>query len=506
MDEHLIKKARKLFSDKCLSIVIVTHTNPDGDAIGSSLALYNCFLLAGYDNLSVIIPNADPEFLHWMANHDKLIVAEKEINLANGLINNADILVFLDFNTPGRAENLKDQLTESRAKKVMVDHHPDPWPGFDLCISNTGVSSTAELVYEFIVNLGLQEYIDLHVAECLYCGIVTDTGSFSYASNQPRTYEIMARIMELGVDGARLHRMIYSTYSETRLRLLGYCLSEKLVVLPNENTAYISLSRKELNRFNHQVGDTEGIVNYALSIQGIKLAALFTEQKDHIKISFRSTGSIDVNSFARNHFNGGGHTNASGGKSFDTMDNTLSAFINKIKEHGKSVVTLLIILAFFVLGCNRPSEPEKNLDRKQLSEMLEAANVILVDAEKQDIDDFIKRYGWEMKETGSGLRYMIYEKGDGPAAATGKTASIHYSIHLLNGDLVYSSDQEGAKLFRIGQGGVESGLEEGILLLHVGDKARFIMPSHLAHGVPGDGIKIPRRSAIVFSIELLDLF
>ncbi len=326
MDESLLKRAKELLEDKDQQIVITTHTNPDGDAIGSCLGLYGCLSAAGYNNVEVVVPNSYPAFLQWMAYNYKVTNATYKYLKAKGFIEKASLIFCLDFNGFGRTDKIEEPLSSSPATKILIDHHPQPESGFDLYFSDVSASSTAEMVFEFILNMGWKGLIRREDAECLYAGIVTDTGSFSFGCNNPRTYEIMAEIMKLGVDGAKIHRLIYSTYSEGRLRLLGYCLSEKLVVMAEHHTAYISLSKDEMKRFNHTVGDTEGIVNYALSIKNVHLAALFTENHDHIKISLRSSGNHDVNALARDYYHGGGHKNASGGKSFDTMERTLNKF------------------------------------------------------------------------------------------------------------------------------------------------------------------------------------
>lgn len=332
MDKLLIGRVGELLNDKIQSIVIVTHTNPDGDAIGSCLGLLGCLKAAGYQHVSVIIPNRDPEFLHWMPWHDQIINASSTPNVAIDLIQQAEKIFCLDFNQLNRTEQLEHLIRDARAEKMLIDHHPQPGNDFNLYLTDSSVSSTAEMIYEFLVALGFKQYIDQSVAECIYTGIVTDTGSFSYGANNPRTFEIMSELMKTGIHGERIHRLIYSTYSENRIRLLGYCLSEKLVVIADKRTAYISLTRRELHKYHHQVGDTEGIVNYALGIKGVDLAALFTENKDHIKISFRSSGKVDVNEFARIHFHGGGHKNAAGGKSFIGMNETLKKFELLMKD------------------------------------------------------------------------------------------------------------------------------------------------------------------------------
>ncbi|MFP4063952.1 MAG: DHH family phosphoesterase [Bacteroidales bacterium] len=332
MELTLTDRLKKLLEDKNQLITMVVHANPDGDAIGSGLGLYAWLSEQGFSNVHVISPNPYASFLHWMPGNDQVIVAEKRKAYALDLISKADLLVCLDFNGMSRTAELEEPMKASRATKVMIDHHPDPENDFDLVISDTGVSSTAELLYECLINLSDRDAISLPAAQCLYAGIVTDTGSFSYGCNNPRTYEIVARLIETGVDGAHLHRLIYSTYSEDRMRLLGYCLSEKLKVVSKANTAYISLSKSDLQRFNHQEGDTEGIVNYALNIENIRFAALFTEKENHIKISFRSVGELDANKIARDHFNGGGHKNAAGGKSYASLNDTLANFESLIKN------------------------------------------------------------------------------------------------------------------------------------------------------------------------------
>jgi len=332
LNKTQIHKAAEYLEDKNQLICIVMHAYPDGDAVGSALGLYDCLKRAGYADVQVIAPNPYASFLHWMPHNEKVIVAELNKKVADELIQKASLLFCLDFNGFSRTDLLEASLRLSKAVKIMIDHHPQPEGGFDLVFSDTNASSTAEMIYEFIASVWDERLVHLDAAKCLYAGIVTDTGSFSYGCNNPRTYEIVGRLIATGVDGAYIHRLIYSTYSADRMRLLGFCLSEKLVVLPGLRAAYISLSKKDLKRFNYQEGDTEGVVNYALAIKEIELAALFTEKKDHIKVSLRSVGDIDVNELARVHFNGGGHKNASGGKSFSSLDDTVRYFVALLEQ------------------------------------------------------------------------------------------------------------------------------------------------------------------------------
>lgn len=333
LETELIRRVKDLLVERDQPIVIVTHTNPDGDAIGSSLGLMDCLKKAAYGDVKVIVPNPYPSFLHWLPGNGEVIDASAHPDLAGRLIELASLIFCLDFNGLARTNGLEKFLRSADGPKVMVDHHPQPEPDFDLMLSYPGYSSTAELVFKLIEGLGLMPFFGREAASCLYTGIITDTGSFSYSCNNPETYRIVARLIEMGVDGEQVHRLVYNTYSADRMRLLGYCLSEKLVVIQEKKTAYISLTRSDLERFNHMVGDTEGVVNHALSIENISLAALFTENEDHIKVSFRSSGPVNVNLFAREFFHGGGHRNAAGGKSFESMEETLARFEKLIEKN-----------------------------------------------------------------------------------------------------------------------------------------------------------------------------
>lgn len=318
------------------NIIITSHLNPDGDAIGSSLAMYN-FLLQKNHNVSVIVPNEYPAFLAWIPNSDKILVYEHQQEKALELLNNADIVFCLDFNSIKRAEKFSEPLKNSDAIKILIDHHPQPEDNFDYIISSVKTSSASELVYDFIVDLGEKHLINKSIAECIYVGIVTDTGSFSYLCNYEKTYLIVAELIKLGVDGEYIHRLVYDTFSENRLRLLGYCLSEKLRVLDEFHTAYIYLSAEDLKKFDYQVGDTEDVVNYSLSIKNINFAVIFIERKKLIRLSFRSKGEFFVNEFAKKHFEGGGHKNAAGGNSYLSLGQTVKKFEELLPQYRRQL-------------------------------------------------------------------------------------------------------------------------------------------------------------------------
>jgi len=308
-------------------IVITSHFNPDGDAIGSSLALYHYLAMKEHD-VSVMVPNAFPDFLAWMPGSDEILIYEEDNATCDNLLSKAEIIFCLDYNAIHRTGPLQASVMEAGAIKVLIDHHLEPESThFDYLFSNVDTSSTGELIYDFIVGLGHAELLNKDIATGIYVGIMTDTGSFSYSCNHEKTYRVVADLFKNGIDAGQIHRLVYDTFSESRLRLLGYCLSERLVVLPEYATAYIALSSEDLNRFNYQVGDTEGVVNYALSIKGIVLAAFLTEREDKIRISFRSKGDFSVNELARKHFAGGGHKNAAGGDSYKSLDKTIDEFL-----------------------------------------------------------------------------------------------------------------------------------------------------------------------------------
>ena len=334
--EHTIEIIKDIL-DKSERILITTHYNPDGDAIGSSLALF-LYLKSKGHQVNVLIPNDIPEFLQWMPGLDERMIYYHHSNQGNKLLMEADVIFCLDYNSISRVNLFKDQLLKSQGQKILIDHHPEPEDQFDINLSVTNVSSTSELIYDFIAAMGDLEFITVDIGMNLYVGMMTDTGSFSYASNYPHTLETVADLIKKGVDTEKVHRLVYDTYSENRMRLLGYCLSEKLVVLNEFNTAYIWLTKEDLDKFSFKPGDTEGVVNYALSIKNISFAALFTEKKTCIRISFRSKSNFSVNDFARKHYKGGGHLNAAGGDSYLNMEETLKEFQSLLPQYKSQLI------------------------------------------------------------------------------------------------------------------------------------------------------------------------
>jgi phosphoesterase RecJ-like protein len=334
-DKEILKIKELLGSP--IKVAILMHKSPDGDAVGSSLGVKHYLEKYGH-TVSVISPNSYPEFLKWMPGTRSVTDFEKTPSLANQAIKSADLIIFLDFNSLKRIEDLEKEVKKSKAFRLIIDHHPQPDKFADIGFHDSGASSTAELVYDFITLLGDNKKIHKDIANCLYAGIMTDTGSFRYASTTAHTHDVVAGLMRHGAEITKIHRFIDDNNRDIRLRLLGYAVLEKMKILPEFATGFITLTQSELKRFDYKDGDTEGLVNEPTSVKGIVFSALFTETKDgEIKISFRSKDKFDVNQFARKHFNGGGHVNAAGGKSDLSMDETILQFLNLLSEYKKEL-------------------------------------------------------------------------------------------------------------------------------------------------------------------------
>ncbi len=312
-------------------IVITTHNKPDGDAMGSSLGLYHYLVGKGH-SVKVISPTDYPFFLHWMPSNDEVIIYTDHIETSKNLINNAKIIFCLDFNTLNRINELGELVRNSAATKVLIDHHLEPEDFDDFRLWDTDASSTAELIYRFIGEAGDHKLVDSTIATCLYTGIMTDTGSFRFPRTTSALHRVVADLIDCGADNSGIHSKVYDNFSEKRLRFLGFCLKDKLTILHEFNTAYLSLNKKELAEYGVGTGDTEGIVNYALSINEIQLAIVIIERGDLVKLSFRSKGNFPANQIAKKYFNGGGHFNAAGGQTTENLETTTQKVISILPE------------------------------------------------------------------------------------------------------------------------------------------------------------------------------
>ncbi|MFM7629359.1 MAG: DHH family phosphoesterase [Algoriphagus sp.] len=319
-------------------IVITTHVKPDADALGSSLGLYNYLIRKGHE-VTVITPSDYPYFLTWMKGNDEVLdfSSYTDREKAQAKLTTAEIIFCLDFSALDRVNAIGDLIRKSNAYIVNIDHHQDPEDFADFRLWSTSAAATCELVYELIVALGDQALIDKAIASCLYAGIMTDTGGFRHPNTTKNVHLVVAELIEAGADSAKIANLIYDSNSINRLKFIGFAITRRLVIIKDLHTAYFVISKKDLKKYQSQTGDTEGLVNYALSLEGIKLAALFSEREDGIKISFRSSVEVPVNKFAADHFQGGGHVNAAGGKSSLSLKKTVERFESLVQEHQEAL-------------------------------------------------------------------------------------------------------------------------------------------------------------------------
>ncbi|AFK03906.1 phosphoesterase RecJ domain protein [Emticicia oligotrophica DSM 17448] len=319
-------------------IVITTHQNPDADALGSSLGLAAYLKKKGH-HPTVITPTDYPDFLRWMSGESDVINFEGERHeTAKKLIANAEMIFCLDFSILNRIKSMEAFVRQAPAKKVLVDHHQQPEAFADYVFWNERAAATCELIYELIEKLGDKELIDIPTAECLYAGLVTDTGSFRFDSTTQEVHRIAGELIAVGIHSNGIHRRIFDSNSFDRMKFLGFVLGEKLTYLPEYNVAYMAISKEELSRFSSKNGDTEGVVNYGLSIKGVIMAAIFTEKEDMIRISLRSVDDFSVSELARTHFNGGGHKNAAGGRSSESLEKTVEQFLALLPQYKEQLV------------------------------------------------------------------------------------------------------------------------------------------------------------------------
>ena len=333
LSEQNISALKSLLDDGSKhNVVIVSHTNPDGDAIGSSLALKAMFTHCGH-KATCIVPNKYPYFLDEICGVDTILTFKTREQEVLEAVAEADVVVCADINTLSRLESLSNAIRNNTgAVRILVDHHPSPDADFNIVFSHPESSSTAFLVYNIIEKIFGTEFFDRELAEQIYVGMMTDTGNFSFSALTPELYRAVAVLAETGIDIPKIYSKVYNSFTEGRARLFGYVINRKMKSLRKGTVAYMTLTEDEMRRFWFRQGDSEGFVNYPLTIKKMKMSAIFIESTDYIRISFRSRGDVDVDAFARRYFNGGGHRNAAGGKSFVTVDETVKRFIEAVEE------------------------------------------------------------------------------------------------------------------------------------------------------------------------------
>lgn len=326
-----IKELSKLFESSA-NILLISHINPDGDAIGSQLALYH-YLLSKGRQAGMISPNNLQEFLRWMDGSGQIEVFIRNRKKCIEMIDKADLIVMVDFNQGSRLGEAEKYVKESSAVKVVIDHHLNGHDIASIIISDSSKCSTAELVYEIVTEIEGKPFKSRPFSEAVYAGIITDTGNFEYGTYTGKTMRIIADIIDSGIGKEKILNVLYNNFSADRMRLQGFALDKRMTILPEYGTAYIFLTKEDLAAYNHVKGDTEGFVNLPLSIKGIYFSVLFIEKDNFVKLSFRSRGNFAVNEFASKYFNGGGHLNASGGEYYDNLENTINYFLKILKEN-----------------------------------------------------------------------------------------------------------------------------------------------------------------------------
>ncbi len=320
--------------DRSKNVVIVAHTAPDGDAIGSSLALGGV-LKSLEKRVTLIMPDALPKSIIFLKGADEIKIYKNAVEECNSIISSADTIFCLDFNESKRVDLMQDVLLSSSAYKVMIDHHIYPSDFCDLVISYPEISSTSLLVYKILNQLNLTKYVDKSGAEAVYTGMMTDTGNFSYNSNDADIYVVISELLQKGINKDEIYRIVCNTSTLDKLRLNSYAISEKMEIIGNKGVAIITLLRKELNHYSYQKGDTEGLVNVPLGIEGVNVSIFFREESGYIKVSLRSVGDYAVNTIASELYNGGGHKNAAGGEFFGTMADAVKIFKENIENYIK---------------------------------------------------------------------------------------------------------------------------------------------------------------------------
>lgn len=313
-------------------ITLISHVGPDGDAIGSTLGLSHYLMSLGKET-TIIVPNAFPEFLLWMPGAEDVLIYDQEQDKADELLAKSDIICCLDFNGIKRVDKMSDALAQSSARKIMIDHHLHPEDFCSIVMSYPRISSTSEIVFRLIYQMRGFDSMTKQAAECIYTGMMTDTGGFTYNSNNSEIYFIISELLSKGIDKDDIYRKVFNTYSESRLRLMGYLLYSKMKVYPAHHAAMISLTQKEAKEFNYVKGDSEGFVNIPLTVKGVKFSAFFREDIDLIKVSLRSVGDFPCNKLAAEFFGGGGHLNASGGEFYGTMEQAIETLERAIDKY-----------------------------------------------------------------------------------------------------------------------------------------------------------------------------
>lgn len=508
-DKEQIDKLWRLISS-ARKILIISHTNPDGDAMGSVTAMKHFLRSKKIDSL-IVIPNCYPDYLGFLDKDKDIQVYKTQKIAVDEYLSECDLIIALDFNQLRRVDDLENVLRNSDAKKILIDHHPEPEKEyFDLVISTTETSSTCELLYWLLISMERSinsenpEKLDILTASSLYVGLMTDTNNFSN-SVFGSTFQMASDLLLLGVDKEMLQHYVFGGFTESRMRLLGYLLQKKMIILPELGAGYILLTKEEQQEFDFAEGDSEGFVNMPLNIRGVSISALFTEDTDNIRVSLRSIDDFSVNDMAKIFFNGGGHERAAGGKLYMPIDKVPEYFVDSLKKMKKTLATLLFMLLILITGCT-----------KQDKELQLAQQV-------KDIDSFTK------SQVASGKRLVVNEgssrviitEGEGDPLVAGDSVFFDFAGYVFQsglGMLFETNVPEIAETlginiynrgFDFGKGVVGRsmfivGLDKGLIEAKKGEHAYIVFPSSMGYDNKDVGL-VPKMSPLIFEVWIKEV-
>ncbi|MFA5850771.1 MAG: DHH family phosphoesterase [Bacteroidales bacterium] len=493
----LISSARK--------ILIISHTNPDGDAIGSVTAMRH-FLSTKKNDSVIVVPNCYPDYLEFLDKDKEILIYKNQKAAVDEYLSECDLIIALDFNQLSRVDDLEKILRRSDAKKILIDHHPDPENEyFDLVISTTEISSTCELLYwsllamERYANRDNPDKLNLLTASSLYVGLMTDTNNFSN-SVFSTTFQMAADLIMLGIDKEKLQHYVFGGFTESRMRLLGYLLQKKMVILPELEAGYIVLTKEEQQQFDFAEGDSEGFVNMPLNIRGVSVSALFTESADNIRVSLRSIDDFSVNDMARNFFNGGGHERASGGKLFMPIEKVPEYFIESLRKMKNLIIAILLGFLTIMTGCTKQ---DKEI---QLAQQI------------KDIDVFTKSQvaGGKRLVVNEGSSRVVIAEGAGDSLMVGDSVAFDFAGYVFQsglGTLFETNVQEiaenlGINIYNrgfdfgkgiIGKSMLIDGLDKGLKGAKKGEHAYIVFPANLGFDKKDVGL-VPKMSPLIYEV------
>ncbi len=482
-------------------VVLTTHWNPDGDAVGSLLGLHAVLEERGHEVTSVF-PNHAAENLRWMPGYPKALVHEGDPEAVVQSLQSADLVVALDYNTWSRTgEALAALLSAFSGTTALVDHHLQPDPAFSLSLSDTSASSTCELVVRLVGHMNKTDFT-ADAATCLFTGLLTDTGSFRYPSTSSETLRAAALLVEAGAVPEFIHSHLFDAASPQRMHLWGEAL-RGMSFWEDGKLAVISLDQNTLQRIGFAKGDTDGLVNQGLAVSGVEVSAFFREETHGVKISFRSKGERDVNAFSREYFGGGGHRNAAGGY----VEGSLADALDRLRRTSKGWLTALMLLGMVATSACQRREPDSvpGGTAQPLSgeEDLIQQHRDQLTSERKAIDAFVAERGWTVQTGGTGWRMWRVEAGTGSQLQTGDGVELTAQATDLRRKTFYTYRADAPLEFRVGRDNVgEIGLHEVLLQSRRGDSLVVILPAHLAHGVAGDLGKIPPMSPVVYYLRV----